>query len=127
MKKILLDANYILRWFLGDVPHQEKIVQQLLETASESSLLFDRISAAEVTYVLRSMGYDRKQIAIVIIELHRYPSVTMMSNSLKYAMRIYQETTSLDFEDCWLIAKATTDNYTVASFDKKLLSKIQST
>lgn len=124
MKKTLLDANYVLRWFLGDIPHQEKIVQQLLATAPESSLAIDRISIAEVTYVLRAMGYDRSQISTVIIEIHRYPSVAAMSASLKRAVKTYQESTSLDFEECWLIAKAATDKYAVASFDKKILKRL---
>ena len=62
-KPNLVDANYILRWFLNDVPAQANIVQDLLDNSDEESIHVDRISMAEVTYVLRSKGYTSKHPA----------------------------------------------------------------
>lgn len=120
MTNTLIDANYVLRWFLGDVPGQSEIVQTLLSNAPEQSITVDRLSLAEVTYVLRSKGYDNQQIATVIREFACYPSVQEFSAVLQKTLDIYA-TTKLDFEDCFIIAKANADKLTIGSFDKQLL------
>ena len=51
---ILLDANHVLRWFLGDVPEQEAEVARLLQDADPETIIIDRVTTAEVTYALRS-------------------------------------------------------------------------
>ena len=68
---ILLDANHVLRWFLGDVPEQEAEVARLLQDTDPGTIIIDRATTAEVTYALRSQGYDHAQVYTVLVELLR--------------------------------------------------------
>ncbi|MCA9342470.1 PIN domain-containing protein [Candidatus Saccharibacteria bacterium] len=115
----LLDANYFLRWFLNDVPSQNKIVKQTLAQAEPDSLMMDRITLAEVTYVLRSLGYNHQQVVMAIKEFYLVASVKPLDKTLSLALDIF-EGTSLDFEDCWLAAKVKDADMSLASFDKQL-------
>lgn len=119
-KPNFVDANYILRWFLNDVPAQANIVQDLLDNSDEESIYVDRLSMAEVTYVLRSKGYTSKQITTVLREFTCYPSVTGLPDDVNMALDIYNAST-LDFEDCYVIATCKINGYTPATFDKELL------
>jgi len=116
----LVDANHVLRWFLGDVAAQAATVEKLLATSADNSLVLDRLSAAEVTYVLRAKGYDHKQVATVLREFCRYPSVVPPDEIDNLAIELFAGS-SLDFEDCWLAAKAHFSHAAVATFDKQLL------
>lgn len=118
----VLDANYILRWFLGDVPEQAAVVERLLAEAPAETLSIDRVTLAELTYVLRGRGYDHRQIYLVIEELSYYPAVMPFSDEDTAALRYYAETT-LDFEDCVLVALAEVRQWQIGSFDKKLLAR----
>lgn len=120
---ILLDANHILRWFLDDVPAQARQVETLLEEASPGSILVDRVTVAEVTYVLRSRGYDHRQVATVLAELARWPSIVPWAAAESRAVTIYRDTV-LDYEDCLLIARALDEHADVASVDKDLLREL---
>lgn len=119
-KPCLLDANYVLRWFLNDVPVQAVVVQELLDLSSEESLHIDRVSMAEVTYVLRSMGYTNMQITTVLREFTCYPSVVRLADDVNTTLDIYN-TTTLDFEDCYIVAACKVNGYKPATFDIKLL------
>ena len=121
---ILLDANKILRWFLGDGPAQAAAVDKLLQTAGPESIAVDRVTVAEVTYVLRSQGYDHRQVHAVLTELCRWPSVLQPSESESRALEIYRDT-SLEIEDCLLIARAVAEHAEIATFDKALLRELE--
>ncbi len=120
----LLDANYVLRWFLDDVESHSAVADKLLKEIKPESLSIDRISIAEVTYVLRSKGYNHMQIALLFDELFAFPSLAEMSTVTSLSLDIFKDTT-LDFEDCWLASYAMTNNVEVATFDKKLQKLIQ--
>ena len=68
---ILLDANHVVRWFLDDVPEQAAEVARLLQDADPGTIIIDRVTTAEVTYALRSQGYDHAQVYTVLVELLR--------------------------------------------------------
>lgn len=115
----IIDANYILRWFLNDVQLQATLVDTLIRGADSASVVIDRVTIAEVTYVLRAKQYDHQQIFRIFEELYYYPSVVGPSEIDKVALGLYRDT-SLDFEDCVLIAHSKLDGYTVGTFDKDL-------
>lgn len=116
----IIDANYILRWFLNDVEAQAAIVDSLLTTASPSSLIIDRVTIAEVSYVLRSKGYDHRQIFHLFEEIYHYPSLKSPTSVDTVALSLYRDT-KLDFEDCILLANNQTNGYCVGTFDKAIL------
>lgn len=119
----LVDANYVLRWFLGDVPAQAKIVEGLLARAPNESLQLRSYTIAEVTYALRSQGYDHTQIAAVIEGFCGHSAVSPLGSLRLAALDLYAKTT-LDFEDCCLIAEAKQNGKNVATFDKQILKAL---
>lgn len=119
----LVDANYVLRWFLGDVPAQTKIVEEMLASAPNKSLQLRSYTIAEVTYVLRSQGYDHTQIAAVIEGFCGHSAVRPLVSLQLAAVSLYAKTT-LDFEDCCLIADAKQNGKNVATFDRQLLKEL---
>jgi len=119
----IIDANYVLRWFLNDVPSQATIVDKLLNSADPSSITLDRVTIAEITYVLRAKGYDHKQIFQLLEELLLYASLISLNDIDQQALVIYRDT-KLDFEDCILLANNKINNYQIATFDKDILKFI---
>ena len=120
---ILLDANHVLRWFLGDVEDQAHTVERLMQAADPESIAVDRVTIAEVTYVLRSQGYDHRQVYAVLKEFSRWPSIVPWSRTDARALDLYRDTT-LDYEDCVLIARAVDERAEIATFDKALLREL---
>lgn len=119
-KQFIADANYVLRWFLGDIPERASTVERLLTHSADGSIELDRISVAEITYVLRSKGYDHQQVVTVVQEFYRYASLVSPTQTDSLALDLYAATT-LDFEDCWLVARAHNTSVQPATFDKQLL------
>ncbi len=117
---IIIDANYILRWFLNDIVGQAVVVDALLRSSASDSIVLDRVTVAEVTYVLRAQKYDHGQVFRLLEELSYYPSLATMDTVDSAALEIYRET-SLDFEDCVLLAFSKLKNYDIGTFDKDLL------
>lgn len=116
---ILVDANYFLRWFLNDVPSQNEVVKKFLTQASTESIVVDRITLAEITYVLRSQGYNHRQIAQAIDEFCRQDLVKPLARQESRTLELFAAT-KLDFEDCWLAIRAHTAQVQLATFDKEL-------
>lgn len=121
---MLLDANYLLRWFLNDVDNQSTVVDLLLKESNPESLVVDRVSVAEVTYVLRGKGYNHIQICMLFEELLAYPSMAEMSPTDSLSLLIFKDT-NYDFEDCWLASYSKIYKSDIATFDKKLLKYIK--
>ena len=120
MAATVIDANYILRWFLNDLPDQAKLVERLFAESAAASIVIDRVTITEVTYVLRSQGYDHFQIYRIFEELAYYPCLRGFEPLCQEALRVFRDT-RLDFEDCLLVAMHRLHGYAVGSFDKKLL------
>lgn len=121
---VLVDANHVLRWFLRDIPAQASQVEELLRSSAPNSLELTSVTIAELTYVLRTMTYDHMQIVGVITGLCSLESVRQLSMVDAKALQIFN-TTTLDYEDCFLIAQALLENGDIATFDKKLLKAFE--
>ncbi len=121
---VLVDANHVLRWFLRDIPAQASQVEELLRSSAPNSLELTSVTVAELTYVLRTMTYDHMQIVGVITGLCSLESVRQLSVVDAKALQIFNATT-LDYEDCFLIAQALLENGDIATFDKKLLKTLE--
>lgn len=115
----LFDANYFLRWLLNDTPAQNRAVKKFLRQAPEESISLDQITLAEITYVLRSLGYNHEQIATAIREFCYQDAVRPLDETASLACSFFAAS-NLDFEDCWLAARAATSDVEIATFDKKL-------
>lgn len=120
----VVDANHILRWFLGDVPEQAQEVERLVAQAEQASLKVYAVTIAEVTYILRAKGYTHLQIAEVITQFLSNPSLIPPSHTAELAIHLFSETT-LDFEDCYLLAHAISSGGSIATFDKALQRELK--
>lgn len=117
---LIIDANYILRWFLNDIPAQAATVDKLLNSSEQASIALDRVTIAEITYVLRAQHYDHGQIFNLLEELSYYPSMVPLTDTDQAALELFRDT-NLDFEDCIMLAFNKLQDYEIGTFDKAIL------
>ena len=67
----LIDTNVILRWLLGDHKELSPRAEKLIQEARPSTLLVTDVILAEIVYVLRSTGRDRKQTSEALLLMGR--------------------------------------------------------
>ena len=120
---IIIDANIILRLFIGD---NEEMANKSIELIDNNPVLVLPEVLEEVTFVMTKFyGRDRKDVSKAILELLDLPNVN--TNSERVIIRgteLYGET-SLDFVDCLLCAYHTEAGYEIGTFDNKLLKLIK--
>ena len=119
MTQTIIDANFILRWFLNDRPDQADTANKLIRETKPNSLIIDRLTLAEITYVLRSKGYDHQQIFQLLEELYDYPSISQPTILDWQTLQLFAQT-NLDFEDCFLATYAKENHARLATFDQDL-------
>lgn len=116
----LVDTNIILRWLLGDnlalSPKAEKIVKE----ANRSSLVVTDVIVAEIVYVLRSTGRDRSQTSEALQLIGRTEAFKFENEELVIKITNLLTATTLDFADCYLLAKAHKEKLGLETFDKSL-------
>ena len=119
----ILDANMILRLFIGDDP--EMAVRAISIIDQEPVILVPEV-AAEVIYVM-TKHYQKSRVATAsaLLEFLTLEHVKAGCGTVLHeGLRIYKET-SLDFVDCLLAAYHVTEGYEVCTFDKKLQKLIE--
>ena len=116
----LVDTNIILRWLLGDNKELSSKAEKLIEQAKPSTLLVTDIVVAEITYVLRSTGRDRKQTSEALLLVGRTEAFKYENEELVMAIINLLVETNLDFADCYLLARALREKLGLATFDKPL-------
>jgi predicted nucleic acid-binding protein len=121
---IFVDTNHVLRWFLEEVPTQAAEVSKLLDTSGQATLQLTSVTIAEATYVLRTMRYDHGQIVRILQSFCAHEAICALAEADVQALDIFEKTT-LDYEDCFLVARALQENATIASFDKQLQKTFQ--
>lgn len=120
---IIIDANIILRLFIGD---NEEMANKSIELIDNNPVLVLPEVLEEVTFVMTKFyGRDRKDVSKAILELLDLPNVNTNSERvITRGAELYGET-SLDFVDCLLCAYHTEAGYEIGTFDNKLLKLIQ--
>ncbi len=120
---IIIDANIILRLFIGD---NEEMANKSIELIDNNPVLVLPEVLEEVTFVMTKFyGRDRKDVSKAILELLDLPNVNTNSERvITRCAEIYGET-SLDFVDCLLCAYHTEAGYEIGTFDNKLLKLIK--
>ena len=120
---IIIDANIILRLFIGD---NEEMANKSIELIDNNPVLVLPEVLEEVTFVMTKFyGRDRKDVSKAILELLDLPNVNTNSERvITRCAELYGET-SLDFVDCLLCAYHTEAGYEIGTFDNKLLKLIK--
>jgi predicted nucleic acid-binding protein len=116
----LVDTNIILRWLLGDNEILSPKAEELVKEADRSSLLITDVIVAEIVYVLRSTGRDRSQTSEALQLLGRTEAFKFENEELVIKITTLLIATTLDFADCYLLAKARKEKLCLKTFDKSL-------
>ncbi len=116
----LINTNIILRWLLGDHSELSPEAEKLIERAKPSSLLVTDIVVAEITYILRGTGRDRKQTSEALLLIGRTKALKYENEELVMTIIRLLVETRLDFADCYLLARGRRENLGLATFDKPL-------
>jgi predicted nucleic acid-binding protein len=116
----LIDTNIILRWLLGDHKELSLKAEKLVDDAKPSTLLVTDIVAAEVVYVLRSTGRDRKQTSEALFLIGRTDAFKYENEELVMEITNLLVETNLDFADCYLLVRARREKLDLKTFDNTL-------
>lgn len=116
----LIDTNILLRWLLGDHKELSPKAEKLIQEARPSTLLVTDVIVAEVVYVLRSTGRDRKQTSEALFLVGRTESFKYENEELVMRIINLLISTNLDFADCYLLIRARRERLGLATFDKSL-------
>lgn len=123
MKKIVVDTNPILRFFLNDIPKQKASFEDLLYQAKEHKILIiiPQIIIFELNFILDKY-YHFSKLDIIdrlkVLVSTEYLEVESREDFI-YALTLYSAN-SIDFVDCFLVAKAQNLNADLFTFDQKL-------
>ena len=117
---VYADANIFLRFILNDNKEMADYAETLLNN-HEAFLLHEVI--AEMVYVLSSVyNIKRQDISTELTNLLTFAETDDKAVMIQ-ALKNYSQT-KLDFVDCILLAYSMLQNIEIATFDKKLIKKI---
>ena len=119
-----VDANVLLRYLLGDVPHQQKVAEEMLDgiNSGERPVLCDPCTLVETVHVLKSYySYPPETIAELLIDILHAPGL-LVSNKERYlrALRLFATDAPHFGDACACAAAMEQTGGRLYSFDKKL-------
>ena len=128
MKKVFFDTNYLLRFYLDDIPTQALKAKRMVQAAKdgEISLVTDLIVICEMVWVLDSFyDLEKEVISEKISNLYRTPGVVVFNGDvLPDALSIYVKK-NIDFTDAVAASSAIKNHIEyLASFDKKHMKRL---
>ena len=117
---VLVDTNILLRWLLGDHKELSPKAEKLIQDAKPSTLLVTDIIVSEIVYVLRGTGRDRQQTGEALLLVGRTEAFKYENDELIMEITGLLTETSLDFADCYLLARARREKLGLETFDAPL-------
>lgn len=128
MKKVFFDTNFLLRFYLNDIPRQSAKAKKMVQAAKDGALLLvtDLIVICEMVWVMDSYyKLDKKQIAEKMTNLYRTAGLVVLNGEiLPDALAVYVDK-NIDFTDAVIGSIATKNNIEyLASFDKKHVDRL---
>jgi len=130
MKRVFFDTNFLLRFYLDDVPSQASKAKRMIEAAMQGSLLLvtDCIVVCEMIWVMDSFyRLSKKEIREKITNLYETPGISIINGEiLPDALNVYVDR-NIDFTDALVgVSAARYGADYVASFDKKHMDRLRS-
>jgi len=123
MKRYILDANVLVRFFMQHPPAMGRAATKLFEAAAkgDTELRLDPLIVAEVVFVLTKVyGQPRSAVADALLDLLENPGITLeASDCVRNALKRFKSF-SVDFADAWVAAIASEHQAPIASFDRDL-------
>jgi predicted nucleic acid-binding protein len=121
-KAYLIDTNVLLRYLIGDVPLQAEKARALMERLEVGTARAEVLESviAEATWTLESFyKVPRAEIAEKLATILSFKGVQAVQKGVLISALAKLGSTSADFVDCLLAAKAQQRNLTIYSFDAK--------
>jgi predicted nucleic acid-binding protein len=128
MKKVFFDTNFLLGFYLDDIPTQATKAKRMVQAAKDGSLILvtDLIVICEMVWVMDSFyGLDKAEISEKMSNLNQTPGIVIINGEiLPDALDIYVNK-NVDFTDA-VIATVASKNHIeyLASFDKKHMKRL---
>lgn len=114
-----LDANVVLRFLLGDLVDQARMVETLL--ASGEYYVTD-VVVVETMFVLEKIEkLERSKSTLLMDKFLAMPMITSNEMVLGEAIDLYQRRPKLSFADCYIAAEANHRKLPLYTFDKFLI------
>lgn len=128
MKKVFFDTNFLLRFYLGDVPSQALKAKGMIQAAINGSLLLitDLVVICEMVWVMDSFYHlGKEEICEKITNLYETPGISVINGEiLPDALNAYVER-NIDFTDAIVGVSATRAGIEyLASFDRKHMDRL---
>jgi predicted nucleic-acid-binding protein len=85
MKKVFFDTNFLLRFYLDDIPTQALKAKRMVEAAKEGAILLvtDLIVTCEMVWVMDSFyNLEKEVISEKISNLYRTPGVVVFNGDI---------------------------------------------
>ena len=115
-----VDANILLRWLLGDHEELSARAEDLIQEAKPASLLVTDVIVAEIVYVLRGTGRDRRQTSEALLLVGRTDAFKYENKELIMDVTKLLTEIKLDFADCYLLARARREKTGLETFDEPM-------
>ena len=128
MKRIFFDTNFLLCFYLSDIPDQASKAKRMVKAAKEGAiqLVTDLIVLCEMIWILDSFyGLDKEVISEKMTNLYRTPGVVVINGEiLPEALAVYVDK-NIDFTDAVIGVCAIRNHIEyMASFDKKHMKRL---
>jgi len=127
MQRVFFDTNFLLRYYLNDIPLQADKAKNMIEAAINGSieLVTDLVVICEMVWVMDSYyELDRNTITEKIHHLYQTPGIHVINGStIPGALTAFLER-NVDFTDAVIATDAIKNDIKyIASFDKKHMSR----
>ena len=128
MKKVFFDTNFLLRFYLDDIPTQALKAKRMVQAAKEGAILLvtDLIVICEMVWVMDSFyNLEIEVISEKITNLYRTPGVVVFNGDILPDALSIHITKNIDFTDAIVVSRAMKNHIEyLASFDKKHMKRL---
>ncbi|MBW2450523.1 MAG: PIN domain-containing protein [Deltaproteobacteria bacterium] len=128
MKKVFFDTNFLMRFYLDDIPDQASKAKEMIQAAKKGALLLvtDLIVICEMVWVMDSFyGLDKEEISEKMTNLYRTPGISIINGELLPDVLAVYVDKNIDFTDAVIGVSATKNHIEyLASFDKKHMGRM---
>lgn len=129
MKKIFFDTNFLLRFYLADIPSQALKAKKMVEAAIEGSLMLitDLVVICEMVWVMDSFYHLKKELIFEkITNLYETSGIIILNGEiLPDVLTTYVEQ-DVDFTDAIIGVSAMNAGVKyIASFDRKHMNRLK--
>jgi predicted nucleic acid-binding protein len=128
VRRVVIDANVLVAFFVDRIEKQRDAADELLQKADEGEIaaIVPQFVIFETTYVLLSQyGITGERLASVIRDIIAFPGVHVIDDCpWKRVMEVWPSRLPA-LADAAIVAVATTNRYdAVATFDRKLANRL---